>query len=144
MKLDPACLTAVASEELAVKAQAWFASMEQIDGAVSLSDFLEAAKKDTNINRILSAETVVTTTRTVTPKATVTYSNTSAGAVSNATASFTNSKVVSDAGAITLVDLGPDFVARRVNEKENLKSLNNRFASYIKKVRHLEVQNKTL
>jgi chromosome segregation ATPase len=31
-----------------------------------------------------------------------------------------------------------------MNEKENLKNLNNRFASYIEKVRNLEIQNKAL
>lgn len=41
-------------------------------------------------------------------------------------------------------DLGPEFVNQRMNEKENLKNLNNRFASYIEKVRSLEVQNKAL
>merc|ERR1711981_905015 len=41
-------------------------------------------------------------------------------------------------------ELGPDFMNQRVNEKENLKDLNNRFASYIEKVRSLEIQNKAL
>lgn len=41
-------------------------------------------------------------------------------------------------------ELGPDFFNQRQNEKENLKDLNNRFASYIEKVRSLEIQNKAL
>merc|ERR1711981_1397740 len=41
-------------------------------------------------------------------------------------------------------ELGPDFYNQRQNEKENLKDLNNRFASYIEKVRSLEIQNKAL
>ena len=41
-------------------------------------------------------------------------------------------------------ELGPEFISQRMNEKENLKNLNNRFASYIEKVRNLEIQNKAL
>ena len=41
-------------------------------------------------------------------------------------------------------ELGPEFLSQRTNEKENLKNLNNRFASYIEKVRSLEIQNKAL
>jgi len=41
-------------------------------------------------------------------------------------------------------DLGPEFINQRMNEKENLKNLNNRFATYIEKVRNLEIQNKAL
>merc|ERR1712071_318343 len=40
--------------------------------------------------------------------------------------------------------LGPEFMSQRQNEKENLKDLNNRFATYIEKVRSLEIQNKAL
>jgi len=41
-------------------------------------------------------------------------------------------------------ELGPEFLSQRTNEKENLKNLNNRFATYIEKVRSLEIQNKAL
>lgn len=41
-------------------------------------------------------------------------------------------------------ELGSDFLNQRLNEKENLKDLNSRFASYIEKVRTLEIQNRTL
>lgn len=41
-------------------------------------------------------------------------------------------------------ELGPEFMSQRQNEKENLKDLNNRFATYIEKVRSLEIQNKAL
>ena len=33
--------------------------------------------------------------------------------------------------------IGPDFVNRRTNEKEELKGLNNRFARYLKRVQEL-------
>jgi Ca2+-binding EF-hand superfamily protein len=90
MKLDPAAVVATASNELAAKALAWFDSMEKngLDGGVGMSDFLEAAKKDTNLNRILSSETVVTS-KVVDSKASVTFSNTGAAAgISNASVSY--------------------------------------------------------
>ena len=88
MKLDPAAVVAVASSDLAAKALAWFESMEKIDGGVGLSDFLEAAKKDSNLNRILSSETVVTS-KIVDSKASVTFSSTGGSlGVSNASASY--------------------------------------------------------
>ena len=40
--------------------------------------------------------------------------------------------------------IGPDFVNRRTNEKEELKGLNNRFARYLKRVQDLERENKIL
>ena len=40
--------------------------------------------------------------------------------------------------------IGPDFVNRRTNEKEELKGLNNRFARYLKRVQDLEKENKIL
>uniref|UniRef100_A0A3B1IFF4 Ubiquitin specific peptidase 11 n=1 Tax=Astyanax mexicanus TaxID=7994 RepID=A0A3B1IFF4_ASTMX len=42
------------------------------------------------------------------------------------------------------LDLDPDLHAVRLQEKEQIKTLNNQFASYIDKVRHLEQQNKLL
>jgi len=45
----------------------------------------------------------------------------------------------------TMADaIGPDFVNRRTNEKEELKGLNNRFARYLKRVQDLEKENKIL
>jgi len=45
----------------------------------------------------------------------------------------------------TMADaIGPDFVNRRTNEKEELKGLNNRFARYLKRVQDLERENKIL
>ncbi|XP_048879070.1 keratin, type II cytoskeletal 8 isoform X2 [Brienomyrus brachyistius] len=41
-------------------------------------------------------------------------------------------------------EVDPTFCAVRNQEKEQIKSLNNRFASFINKVRHLEQQNKLL
>ena len=40
--------------------------------------------------------------------------------------------------------IGPDFVSQRTNEKEELKTLNNRFARYLKRVQDLERENKIL
>merc|ERR1712147_322701 len=40
--------------------------------------------------------------------------------------------------------LSPEFRQMRHEEKEELKDLNNRFASYIERVRYLEQQNKLL
>lgn len=40
--------------------------------------------------------------------------------------------------------IGPEFVTQRTNEKEELKTLNNRFARYLKRVQDLERENKIL
>ena len=40
--------------------------------------------------------------------------------------------------------IGPEFVHQRTNEKEELKTLNNRFARYLKRVQDLERENKIL
>jgi cell shape-determining protein MreC len=40
--------------------------------------------------------------------------------------------------------IGPQFVSQRTNEKEELKTLNNRFARYLKRVQDLERENKIL
>jgi len=40
--------------------------------------------------------------------------------------------------------IGPQFVTQRTNEKEELKTLNNRFARYLKRVQDLERENKIL
>merc|ERR1712136_228999 len=54
-------------------------------------------------------------------------------------------------GGVTRKDLeqmadaiGPEFVHQRTNEKEELKTLNNRFARYLKRVQDLERENKIL
>ncbi|XP_022375170.1 keratin, type II cytoskeletal 8 [Enhydra lutris kenyoni] len=42
------------------------------------------------------------------------------------------------------LEVDPNFQAVRTQEKEQIKTLNNKFASFIDKVRHLEQQNKVL
>ena len=41
-------------------------------------------------------------------------------------------------------DLGPRFLNQRISEKARLEGLNNRFASYVQKVRNLQLENTAL